>query len=49
MLRTEAGLTAPLIDPISAKFVVRDEYDSRPSPGAKRNSLWVTLRLSLIW
>jgi len=49
LLRTEAGLTAPLIDPISAKFVVRDEYDSLPSPGAKRNSLFLTLGLSLVW
>ena len=49
LLRTEGTLLAPLIDPISAKFVVRDEYDSQPSPGAKRNSLFLTLGLSLVW
>ncbi len=49
LLRTEGALLAPLIDPISAKFVVRDEYDSQPSPGAKRNSLFLTLGLSLVW
>ncbi len=49
LLRNEAGLTAPLIDPISAKFVVRDEYDSQPAAGAKRNSLFLTLGLSLVW
>ncbi|MGD0950071.1 MAG: DUF481 domain-containing protein [Candidatus Binatia bacterium] len=49
LVRTEGGLNAPLIDPISAKFVVRDEYDSRPSAGAKRNSLFLTLGLSLVW
>jgi hypothetical protein len=49
LLRTEGGLTAPLIGAINAKFVLRDEYDSRPSPGAKRNSLFLTLGLSLVW
>jgi hypothetical protein len=43
------ALTAPLIDPISAKFVLRDEYNNQPAAGAKRNSLFVTLGLSLIW
>ncbi len=49
LLRTEGALLAPLIEPISAKFVVRDEYDNRPSPGAKHNSLFLTLGLSLVW
>jgi hypothetical protein len=49
LLRTEGGLTAPLIEPISAKFVVRDEYDSQPAAGAKRNNLFLTLGLSLVW
>lgn len=49
LLRTEAALTAPLIDPISAKFVVRDEYNNQPAPGTKRNSLFLTLALSLVW
>ena len=49
LLRTEAALTAPLIDPISAKFVVRDEYNNRPAAGTKRNSLLLTLGLSLVW
>ena len=49
LLRTEGALTAPLIDPISAKFVLRDEYSTPPAPGAKRNSLFLTLGLSLVW
>jgi hypothetical protein len=49
LLRTEGALLAPLIDPISAKFVVRDEYNNQPAPGAKRNSLFLTLGLSLVW
>ncbi len=49
LLRTEGGLTAPLIDPISAKFVLRDEYNNQPSPGSKRNSLFLTLGLSVGW
>jgi hypothetical protein len=49
LLRTEGSLLAPLIDPISAKFTVRDEYDSQPTAGTKRNSLFLTLGLSLVW
>ena len=49
LLRTEAALLAPLIDPISAKFVVRDEYNNQPAAGTKRNSLFLTLGLSLVW
>ena len=49
LLRTEGALTAPLIDPISAKFVVRDEYNNQPAAGAERNSLFLTLALSLVW
>lgn len=49
LLRTEGALVAPLIDPISAKFVVRDEYNNQPAAGAKRNSLFLTLGLSIVW
>jgi uncharacterized protein DUF481 len=49
LLRTEAALTAPLIDPVSAKFIVRDEYNNTPAMDAKRNSLFLTLGLSVIW
>ena len=49
LLRTEATLLAPLIDPISAKLVVRDEYDSQPAADTDRNSLFVTMGLSVIW
>ena len=49
LLRTEAALTAPLIALVSAKFLVRDEYNNQPAPGAKRNSLFLTLGLSVDW
>ncbi len=49
LLRTEGALTAPLIDPVSAKFVLRDEYNNTPSPGANRNTLFLTLGLSVLW
>ena len=49
LLRTEGALTAPLIDPISAKIVLRDEYNNQPAAGAKRNSLFLTLGLSIVW
>jgi len=49
LLRSEGALTAPLIDPISAKVVVRDEYNNQPAVGVKHNSLFLTLGLSLVW
>ena len=49
LLRTEGVLTAPLINSVSAKFVLRDEYNNQPAAGAKRNSLVLTLGLSLVW
>jgi len=49
LLRNEGGLTAPLIDPISAKFIVRDEYNNQPAAGSKRNNLFLTFGLSLVW
>jgi hypothetical protein len=39
----------PLLDPVSAKVVVRDEYNTQPAPDSKRNSLFLTLGLSLLW
>jgi hypothetical protein len=39
----------PLIDPIAAKFTVLDEYDNTPAPGTQRNSLYITIGLSLVW
>ena len=49
LLRTEAGLSVPLIDPISAKFSLLDEYDSIPSADSERNSLFLAFGLSICW
>jgi hypothetical protein len=49
LLRSDAGLTAPLVDPISAKFSLINEYDNTPAPGTQRNSLFVALGLSVGW
>ena len=49
LLRTEAGLSVPLVGPIDAKFSLLDEYDSTPAPGAVRNSVFLTLGLSIGW
>jgi hypothetical protein len=49
LLRNEAGLLVPLLDPIGAKFALVDEYDSTPATDAKHNSLFLTFGLSLIW
>jgi hypothetical protein len=49
LLRTEAGLSVPLVGPIDAKFSLLDEYDSTPAPDTDRNSLFLTLGLSIGW
>lgn len=49
LLRSQAGLTMPLVDPIAAKFSVLDEYDSTPAPDTQSNSLYITIGLSLVW
>lgn len=49
LLRSQAGLTMPVVDPIAAKFSVVDEYDSTPAPGTQSNSLYITVGLSLVW
>ncbi|HVN86621.1 MAG TPA: DUF481 domain-containing protein [Candidatus Binatia bacterium] len=49
LLRTEIGLTVPLIDPVSAKFSLRDEYNNQPAPDAERNNLFLTFGISIGW
>jgi hypothetical protein len=49
LLRSQATLTMPLIDPISAKFSVLDEYDNTPAANTDRNSLFIAAGLSLGW
>ena len=49
LLRTEAGLSVPLMAMLSAKFSLLDEYNSKPAADTDRNSLFLTLGLSLAW
>ncbi len=49
LLRNEAGLAAPLVDPVSAKFSLVNEYDNTPAPNTDRNSLYLALGLSVGW
>jgi hypothetical protein len=49
VIRTAAGLSVPLIAPVSARLGIVDTYDSTPSPGADENSLYFDTTLSLIW
>ena len=49
LLRNTFGLTVPLIEPISAKFSLLDEYNNRPATDAKHNSLYLTFGLSIVW
>ena len=49
LLRNAFGLTVPLIDPISAKFSLLDEYNNRPATDANHNSLYLTFGLSIVW
>lgn len=49
LLRSDASLTVPLMNPISAKFGYLDEYNSNPAPGARPNSLFLTAGFSVGW
>ena len=49
LLRNALELTAPLIDPVSAKFSLLDEYNNNPSANATRNSLYLAFGLSVGW
>ena len=49
LVRNALELTAPLIDPISAKFSLLDEYNNNPASGAVRNSLYLAFGLSIGW
>jgi hypothetical protein len=49
LLRNDFGLTLPLIDPISAKFSLLNEYNNQPAADAKRNSLYLAFGLSVGW
>lgn len=49
VVRTAAGLSVPLIAPVSARLSIADTYDSTPSGGAEENSLTVDTTLSLAW
>jgi hypothetical protein len=49
LLRTEGGLTVPLIAPVGAQFLLSNESNSKLAPGAKHNSLLLTLGLSVVW
>ena len=49
LLRTAAGLTVPVLDPISAKLSLVDEYDSTPGADVDRNSLFLTAGISVGW
>lgn len=49
LLRNALELSAPLIDPISAKFSLIDEYDNTPAKGTDHNSLYLAFGLSVGW
>lgn len=49
LLHSEAGLTMPVYDFVSAKFALVDDYSKPPAPGANSNSLFLTFGLSLVW
>ena len=49
LLRSDASLTVPLMDPLNAKFGFLDEYNGNPAPDAQPNSLFLTAGLSIAW
>lgn len=49
LLRNALELTAPLLDPVSAKFSLLNEYNNNPAADAERNSLYLAFGLSVGW
>lgn len=49
LLRNALELTMPLIDPISAKLTLLDEYNNNPAEGVSYNSLYLAIGVSLGW
>jgi len=49
LLHSEASLTMPVYEFISAKLLVVDEYSSPAAPDAQSNSLFITFGLSVVW
>ncbi len=49
LLRSDAGLSVPVIAALAAKFSLLDEYNSKPAADAKHNSLYLTAGVSLVW
>jgi hypothetical protein len=49
LFRTEASLAAPILDFVSARASLLDEYDNTPAEGTDRNKLAVLIGLSLVF
>jgi len=49
LVRNALEISAPLIDPVSAKFSLLDEYNNNPASDADRNSLYLAFGLSIGW
>ncbi|HEY2775969.1 MAG TPA: DUF481 domain-containing protein [Candidatus Binatia bacterium] len=49
VVRTTAGLTVPLIAPVSARMSIADTYDSNPSANTDKNALLFDTTLSVGW
>ena len=49
LVRNTASLTVPLLDPLSAKLSLIDEYNNQPAADAAYNSLYLAAGLSIIW
>jgi hypothetical protein len=49
LVRNALEITAPLLDPVSAKFSLLDEYNNNPASDAERNSLYLAFGLSIGW
>jgi hypothetical protein len=49
LLRSEAGLTLPVVDPGAIKLGILDEDDGTPAEGTDANARYFTSALSLLW
>ncbi|HYD48505.1 MAG TPA: DUF481 domain-containing protein [Terriglobales bacterium] len=49
LLRTEAGVTIPIIGPLNLRATLTDAFDSSPAEDAEKNSLYVSVGLGVSW
>lgn len=49
LIRTQGDLLVPMLDPLSLKISVGDDYNNHPPDDTKKNSLYASVGVSVTW